>query len=115
MTPGTLNLICPAGSTFDKTFTYRIAGQLVNLTGWTARMQVRQKHTADTKLLDLTTSNGGITLGGAAGTVAIYATDTQTAALPAGVWRYDIELINGSGKVGRFLEGTFTVTPEVTR
>lgn len=115
MTPGILNLVCPAGSTFSKTLTYSVSASPVNLTGWTARLQVRQKHTSTTKLLDLTTSNGGITLGGAAGTITILATATQTAALPDGVWRYDLELVSGSGAVTRLVEGTFAVTPEVTR
>lgn len=112
---GILDLVCPAGATFERTLTYKLNGAAVNLTGWTARMQVRQRHIADTALLDLTTANGGITLGGAAGTISLLATDTQTGALPEGVWRYDLELIDGSGKVKRLVEGSFTVTPQVTR
>lgn len=115
MTPGTLNLTCPAGATFSRTLTYKINGSAVNLSGYSARLQVRQKHTSTTKLLDLTTANSGIALGGAAGTITITATDTQTAALPDGVWRYDLEIVSGAGVVTRLVEGTFTVTPEVTR
>ena len=41
--------------------------------------QVKEKYSSTVKQLDLTTSNGGITLGGALGTITINATATQTA------------------------------------
>jgi tRNA threonylcarbamoyladenosine modification (KEOPS) complex Pcc1 subunit len=91
------------------------AGNLVNLTGYTARMMLRSSFTAASSILSLTTENSRIALGGAAGTITLTISATDTAALSApqsGV--YDLELVSGS-TVTRLIQGTFTVTPEATR
>ena len=90
-------------------------GAAVNLTGYTARLQVRTSYAATSTILSLTSSSG-ITLGGAAGTITITVSATDTAALTAPwIGVYDLELVSGSGVVTRLLEGTATVSPEVTR
>jgi hypothetical protein len=114
MTPGKYNMICPQGATFAKQLTYAIDGDPVDLTTYTARMQVREKHTSKTAVVSLTTENGGITLGDDEGTIDLYITDENTTTIPAKDYVYDIELIS-SGEVYRLLEGKFIVTPEVTR
>jgi hypothetical protein len=79
-------------------------------------MQVRQRHTSeDPAALNLTTENGGITLGGAAGTIAIVAAATSTGDITFKRGVYDLEMISASGIVTRLIEGVVTVTPEVTR
>lgn len=104
------------GATLSLTATWKDStGTAVNLTGYTARMQVRSTYDATSTILSLT-SGSGITLGGSAGTIAITASATTTAALTApwsGVW--DLELVSGGGEVTRLLEGAATVSPEVTR
>lgn len=65
---GRYNITAYQGSTFDFNFTAQVNGSPWNLTSYTARMQVRPTVEASTKFLDLTTQNGRITLGGAAGT-----------------------------------------------
>ena len=114
MIPGKYNIVCPQGSTFSQQITYSVDDALVNLTGYSARMQVREKHTSTNAILDLDTDNGGITLGGALGTITMTATSDATALISAKDYLYDIELVNGS-TVTRIREGKFTVTPEVTR
>ena len=114
MIPGKYNMVCPQGSTFNQVLTYSINSVLVNLTGYTARMQVRERYSSSVKQLDLTTLNGGIVLGGALGTITINATATQTAAIIAKEYVYDLELVSGS-TVKRIIEGKFIVTPEVTK
>jgi hypothetical protein len=57
MIPGKYNMICPQGSTFNQVLTYSIDDVLVNLTGYSARMQVKEKYSSTVKQLDLTTSN----------------------------------------------------------
>lgn len=103
------------GATFRRVITWRDDdGNLVNLTGYTARMQVR-RIPGDTTLLELTTANGRISLGGSAGTITLLVTAAVTAALtkwPSAV--YDLELIDGSGTVTRLLEGKMRFSPEVT-
>jgi hypothetical protein len=115
MNPGLVNLVCPQGATFQKVLTYKIGRSPVNITGWTARMQVRENYESDSILLDITTANNGITLGGVTGTVTLNASSATTSGFRAGVYVYDLELISANGTVIRLIEGRFTVTPEVTR
>ncbi len=112
---GTHDIVCDQGATFSRVFTWQDStGLPVNLTGYTARMQVRATIDSASTLLSLTTENGGISLGGTAGTVTITASATQTAAVAAGCYVYDIELVIGSTVV-RLVQGQFTVDGEVTR
>lgn len=114
MTPANLKLTCPQGTTFSRTLTYKVDGVAVNLTGYTARMQVRENYYTNAKLVDLT-SGSGITLGGSAGTVSFTLSASATAALPVGTFVYDLEIVSGGGAVTRLVEGKFIVTPEVTK
>ena len=104
------------GATYQLTVTWKdSAGTAINLTGYTARMQVRETYSSASTIVSLT-DGSGITLGGAAGTIAILISATTTAALTApfsGV--YDLELVSAGGVVTRLLQGAATVTPEVTR
>lgn len=114
MATGKYNITANQGETFNFSFTISTDGTPWDLTGYTARMQVRTTVEATDKLLDLTSSSG-ITLGGAAGTVAILVSATNMAALIAGRHVYDFEVVSGSGTVTRILEGKFAVKAEVTR
>lgn len=113
MSAGLANLIIEQGSTFDQTVTWQNAdGTPKNLTGYTARMQVRAGPSS-TAVVDLTTENGGITITALTGLIALTITATATAALSTGTAVYDLELITGS-TVTRLLEGCMTVAAEVT-
>jgi len=116
-TPGLLDLNCYQGANFDYTLTWQTNGTAVNLTGYTARMQVRESYDAGTAVVSLT-SGTGITLGGTAGTIGLALSATATAALdgtPNTQYIYDLELVTGAGYVTRLVEGRFMVYPEVTR
>lgn len=114
MTPGKYNFVCPQGTTFSNQLVWSIDDTPVDLTTYTARMQVREKYTSTQKILDLTTENGGITLGGSSGTIDINIDSSTTASIVAKNYVYDLELVSSS-TVTRILEGKFIVTPEVTR
>jgi hypothetical protein len=90
-------------------------GSPINLTSYTARLQIRESYTATSTLISLT-NGSGITLGGSAGTIAITITAAQTAALSApGSGVYDLEMVSAGGVVTRLLEGVVTISAEVTR
>ena len=115
MALSTYDIACDQGSDFDTVITYRDdANVLVNLTGCTARMQVRQFASSAASQLSLT-STSGITLGGAAGTIQIQISSAALSAVPAGEYIYDIELVDTTQKVLKILSGPFTVNAEVTR
>jgi len=113
---GKLNLVIEQGTTFNPVLTYSdSAGTAIDLTGYTARMQIRLKRTSATFLHELTTENGGITLGGAAGTIALLISATDTAAFTFTTAIYDLELITAGGIVTRLLQGSVTLSTEATK
>ncbi len=61
----------------------------INFTGCTAAMMIRKTYVpgpvAPLALVTLTTENGGITLGGALGTIDLYVSAAQTLSLPVAV------------------------------
>lgn len=117
MSAATHNIAIEQGATMRLLFRYETRdGQTVtpvNLTGYSARMQIRKSIKADPPVLSLT-DGAGITLG-ADGSITVEATPAQTAAIdiPAGV--YDLELQSADGRVTRLVQGTVKVSFEVTR
>jgi hypothetical protein len=124
MVAGKYNITCQQGSTFDLLMTLRYPDPdspefdptYLNwdLTGYTARMQVRKYVDSATVVIALTTENDRIVLGGETGTLQLFirAEDTRTITTSG---FYDIEIISPSNEVDRIIEGTFTLSPEVTR
>jgi len=92
-------------------------GSPVNLTSYTAALQLRSLPEDTTAVLTLTTANGGITITGATGLVAIHATATQTRAIDDGTYYYDLEITSGASPavVTRLIQGQAVVSAEVTR
>lgn len=115
MAAGALDFTIEQGATFNLLLTWEINNVAVNITGYTARLQARVDVEDTEVILSLTTANGGITLGGAAGTISLNQTATQTASLAAGGYVYDLELISGASVVTRLVQGELNVSPEVTR
>lgn len=115
MAAGIYNFTCEQGATFTRVINATDdAGDPIDLTGYTARMQVRRDIDATATLIELTTENGRITLGGEAGTITLNIDADDTSDIPRpGV--YDLELESASGIVIRLLKGAFYLDSEVTR
>jgi hypothetical protein len=109
-----LNFTCKQGSTFSRRLVYKINRVVVNLDGFTARMQIRESHTSPNTIASLTVGNG-IAIDAQHGQITITLTAGQTTTLIAGTYVYDIEIESANGVIDRILEGKFIVTPEVTR
>lgn len=86
----------------------------VDLANTTARMQIREKLTSDTVILELTTENGKIVLDNTNKTITINLTATETAAFTFKSAVYSLELVK-SGVVTPLIDGTITLIKEVTR
>lgn len=114
MVAGIYNIICEQGATFQRNLLWQSNGVPTDLTGYTARMQVRTDYASTAIIVELTTENNRISLGGVAGTIALTIPATITAALTPAVYVYDLELISGS-IVYRLVQGKFSVSPEVTK
>lgn len=109
------DIVIEQGATFQKTVTWKdSAGDEIDLSGYSARMQIRARKSSTTTLLSITDADY-ITLGGAAGTVAISIPASVTADLDFRRAVYDLELVSGGGIVYRLIEGTVELSKEVTR
>lgn len=122
MAAGTHNITIEQGATFDLVATYTdAAGDIIPLTGWTGRMQVRATKGNPHPILSLPGSDGTITITGSLGRVAVSIPATVTAEIPtygkdSAVFYYDLELVEtATGRVVRLIQGTVTVDAEVTR
>lgn len=114
MAAGKYDIVIEQGADFLLTLTWRDQNyNPINLTAYTARMKVKETKDSTTTLISLTSSSG-IILGGALGTIAIAITAANTATYTFETAVYDLELIDGSGVVTRLLEGSCTLSREVT-
>lgn len=116
--PGALDIEIIRGGKFDITITCRNkeTQELINFTGKKARAQFRRTWQSPTKLASIDTETlGGITLGGAAGTIrmVIGASKTKLMLAAEGVW--DIEIYTTEDDVDKYFKGNIIFDPEVTR
>lgn len=126
MRAGTYNFTCEQGATFTRlieleqpdlvadptgnTFT------ALDISGYTARMQIRRTIESSTSMISLTTENGRLSVnpGDEVNQVLISLTDEETSTLTtSGV--YDLEIESPEGVVSRVLQGAVNLSPEVTR
>jgi hypothetical protein len=114
MNPAKYSITCPQGSTLKYEFTYMIGRFPVDLTGYNARLQVRETHRSLNTLVSLT-SGDGISLGGKKGTIQVIIPSEVSTYFHPTNYVYDLELVSPDGEVTRIVEGAFKVTPEVTR
>lgn len=112
---GVLHITIEQGATFDPVMTWRDeTGEPIDLTGYSARMQIRATIDDAGALHESTTNNGEIVLGGIAGTITFNITAATTEAFTFDCGVYDLELVNGND-VTRLLRGDVTLSKEVTR
>jgi len=106
------NLTIDQGSSFSISIELSdLLGNPLDLSDYTIQAQMRKSYgsnsyTAFTTSAGEDPTNGELTL---------TLTNTQTSALRAGRYVYDIEIEDSDEIVTRVLEGIVTVTPEVTR
>ena len=105
------NIVLDQGTTF---LTYlaltNTDGSILNLTGYTARGQIRKWYTSNsytTFTISITQPTDGY--------INLALTANTTANMEPGRYVYDIEAIDGAGSIIRVIEGIVTVTPEVTK
>ena len=106
------NLAIDQGTTYTATVGVTdTTGSARNLTGYTGRAQLRRSY--------YTNSNTAFTVSinnPTEGEITLSLTSTQTSALKAGRYVYDLELVNSNTTaVERVVEGIVTVYPEATK
>jgi hypothetical protein len=113
-----INLNIEKGAKYEHKFTWVDENSNpINISSYLARMHIRE-HIEDTAfVLELTTTNGRITLGGANGEIDLYigATDTDSLGIQTGV--YDLELYDSgdADNVVKLIQGQVNIVQNVTR
>lgn len=105
-------LIIDQGADFDLTLFVvdDSINQKANLSGYIIRSKIRKNYAANAYAF-FTTS----IINGTEGIINISLNAHSTATMKSGRYFFDIEIEDPTGRVTRLLEGTATVTPEVTR
>lgn len=104
------NLIIDQGTTYSTSIDVTDADDVpVNLTGYTGTAQIRKHYSSSNS------TAFAVSISSLDGIVTLSLTASQTAALNAGRYVYDCELVNSSNVISRICEGIVTVTPQVTR
>ena len=105
------NITIDQGTTFSADIDVTDAdGDILNLTGYTVAGQMRKSYNSTTfTAFSASVSNA------TGGVVTIGLSATQTNALKAGRYVYDVEITASDATVTRIVEGQIEVTPGVTR
>lgn len=112
MAAGKYHLTIEQGATFARTFTWKDENDdPIDLTSYTAR--AKMKTPSGTEIASLTDADG-LTLGGAAGTIAMELSADATAAMTFEIGVWDLELEDDNDVVTRLLEGDVWLSREVT-
>jgi len=113
MTAAVKNLVIEQRATFKLRLAYKNAQKKpINLTGFTAKMQIRDA--GGSLIANLTTSNGGITISGSAGLIDLLISASDTSAMNFTSALYDLVLIAPDSTDTRLLQGKVTLSPGQT-
>lgn len=114
-----LNLAIEQGATWRHSLALKAGAgaqaPALDLTGFTARMQMRADLTAPDVLAELTTENGGIAIDPLEGRLDLYLSASATGALNFDRAVYDLEIESAGGEITRVLGGVVTLSLQVTR
>jgi len=110
---GRYNITIINGTTFTIAPIWQVDNLPVNLTGYTADMQVRD--VSNNLVVELSTTNGKAVISPALGQTTFTLTPTQTSAanLPVGNYTYAFNLTDGSSNTYQILNGAFNVQASV--
>lgn len=101
----------------DKTVSFVLSDKNgpIDLTGYSAAMQLRRFAFSEEAIDTLTTCNGRLLLDESAGKVTAKFKHENTEGYPGNTVLYDLELQSPDGEITRVVEGKIKVSPEVTR
>lgn len=116
MAAATDNLIIDKGATFKKTYVYQDSSRNpIDLTGYTAKMQIRPYIGSSTVIVELSTANGRITITPSEGKIELELADEETVVISEHSGVYDLEIEDSSGNITKLVRGTVSFIDEVTQ
>jgi hypothetical protein len=113
---GTHNIRHYRGDTFIRNFTVTDNEDppvAIDLTGYSARLQVRESATKEA-VLDISTTDHISITGVDNNVISINVPDSKTS-FPAKTYLYDLELISAGGIRTTYLKGNFELTQDITQ
>ena len=109
MTAAVKNLVIEQKAAFEKRLTFKDKlKRPVDLTGYTARLQIRDLD--GSLIVELSTENGGITLTPAHGFIVLFIATSVTSTMTFKTANYDLKLIPPNGRDKRLLQGSVTLS-----
>jgi len=112
MSAARYNLVIDQGSDFAINFTVKDNGSVKNLTGYSARAQMRTSKSATGVAATFTCTIPTPTNG----TVTMSLPNATSSGMAAGTYVYDLEIFtSGDATVTRLIQGSVDLTQEVTR
>ena len=87
----------------------------LDLTGYTANMQIRSTVSAPTAIVSLSTDNGRVAITPLAGRITLTLRAADAVALTIGYAVYDLVLTSPAGAISRLAQGGVTLSFAVTR
>lgn len=115
MSATTFNLEIEQGIPYEMVFVVKNPdNSLKDLTGFSARMQLRVSYSSEVSL-EATTSNSKIIINTVNSTCKISLSESDTQSLTYSSYVYDLELVDSSNKPLRLVMGKVTISPEVTK
>lgn len=101
------------GATLQRRLRWRAGGKAVDLSGWTARCQLRPAPRSTALFDELSTENGRITLSADGDITLLWPADVS-AGFEFAFAHYDLLLVAPNGDVTRLVEGQITIIPRTT-
>lgn len=105
------NLYVDQGSNYSNIITVTGSnGQALNLSGYTVASQMRKSYQSSTAHAFTASVYDAAT-----GKIRLQLSPTQSEAITAGRWLYDVEITSSSGTKTRVAEGIVTINPQITQ
>ena len=116
MSAAVYNFELEQGTSLAKSVVWKDStGSPVNLTGYSARLQVRENADSDEVLLELSTANQTIEITPLLGKITLHFSPVDTSGAFWTKGKFDLELTSPSGFVTRIIKGKITLSKEITR
>lgn len=113
-TPATYNIVTYQGDDDSFILTYSNGGIIADLTGYSAKMDVRSSRNATDTVASFSSGAGTITIDPTYGKITVPFSNTITAALSPADYVYDLQITSATGAVTTIVSGLFSVMQEVT-
>lgn len=116
MKAGIYHIDCEQGSTLKREFTLKQGGELMDLTGYTARMKIKTDIDDTVAQLEVDTTSGELAIDNdpTTGEITLTLSAAQTDAITTDCV-YDIEIESSGGEVTKILKGKFKLYETVTK